>query len=73
CAEIITPHEKIGKGIPDNWDKLNNKTLSVLLLLSLSQLSGIPFPIFSCAEIITPHEKIGKGIPDNWDKLNNKT
>ena len=22
CAEIITPHEKIGKGIPDNWDKL---------------------------------------------------
>ena len=23
CAEIITPHEKIGKGIPDNWDKLN--------------------------------------------------
>ena len=35
CAETITPHEKIGKGTPDNWDKLNNKrTDNVLLSLT---------------------------------------
>ena len=32
CAEIITPHEKTGKEIPDNWDKLNNKRTDNLLL-----------------------------------------
>ena len=40
CAEIITPHEKIGKGIPDNWDKLNNKrTDNVLLSLTRTMAS----------------------------------
>ena len=34
CAEIITPHEKIGKGIPDNWDKLNNKRTNNVYYLS---------------------------------------
>ena len=38
----------------------DNKRLSVLLLLSLSQLSGIPFPIFSCGVIISAHLTIIK-------------
>ena len=34
CAEIITPHGKTGKGIPDNWDKLNNKRTNNVYYLS---------------------------------------